>query len=336
MHALCEHHPAVWGILLKMTSPTGTPGKFVPKPFVILLIILAGLCVMLTFLEPRFLTVDNLLNILRQSSIIGIVALGMTCVILVRGIDLSVGSIVALSSMVAAAAVKAGIPWFASWGIALFVGAACGGFNGIIVAWLGIPPFIVTLGMMGAARGMALLFTQGAPISTFPESFRTLGTGWLAGIPVPVIVFATVFVLVYLLLERSAWGEQIRCIGSNPVAAWGSAIPVPRLTASVFVLSGTLAALAGLILAGRLDAAQPTAGLGYEFGAIAAAVLGGTQFSGGKGTLRGTVLGVLIMGVLANGINILNVNPFYEQVVRGIVIALALIFYGRFSVRSAT
>ena len=168
-----------------------------------------------------------------------------------------------------------------------------------------VPPFIVTLGMMGAARGAALLFTGGAPISGFPEVFRLPGTGWFAGVPLPVLVFAGVFAALFVLLELSSWGEQVRSIGSNPVAAWGSAIPVPAITASVFVLSGVLAGLAGLVLAGRLDAAQPTAGLGYEFGAIAAAVLGGSQFSGGKGTLFGTLMGVLIMGVIGNGINVL-------------------------------
>ncbi len=307
--------------------------KIFRSSYAILGAVLVVLCALLAFMEPRFLTVDNFLNVMRQSSIIGIIALGMTCVILARGIDLSVGSIVALSSLVAAAAVRAGVPFFAAWGIALLVGALCGGINGVIVARLGIPPFIVTLGMMGAARGAALLFTGGAPISSLSGAFRVLGTGSVAGIPVPILVFAGVFVLFYVLLERSVWGEQVRSIGSNPVAAWGSAILVPRITASVFMVSGILSAHAGLVLTDRLDAAQPTAGLGYEFGAIAAAVLGGTQFSGGKGTLFGTVLGVLIMGVIGNGINILNVNPFYEQVVRGLVIGVALVFYGRFAAR---
>lgn len=317
-----------------MGKAGGLTRKALSSSYFVLGSILAALCVMLALMEPRFLTVSNFINILRQSSILGIIALGMTCVILVRGIDLSVGSVVALSSLVGAALVRGGAPFYAAWGAALLIGGACGALNGSIVAWLKIPPFIVTLGMMGAARGGALLFTGGAPISGFPDSFRLLGTGWFAGIPLPVLVFVGVFVALFILLELSVWGEQVRSIGSNPVAAWGSAIPVPVITASVFVLNGALAGLAGLVLAGRLDAAQPTAGLGYEFGAIAAAVLGGTQFSGGKGTLFGTMMGVLIMGIIGNGINILNVNPFYEQVVRGLVIALALVFYGRVSARS--
>lgn len=303
--------------------------KVLFSPYVVLGSILAVLCSVLALMEPRFLTVSNFVNILRQSSILGIIALGMTCVILVRGIDLSVGSVVALSSLVGASLVKGGVPFYAAWGAALLAGGACGALNGFTVAWMRVPPFIVTLGMMGAARGAALLFTGGAPISGFPEAFRLPGTGWFVGVPLPVLVFAGVFAVLFVLLELSSWGEQVRSIGSNPVAAWGSAIPVPAITASVFVLSGVLAGLAGLVLAGRLDAAQPTAGLGYEFGAIAAAVLGGSQFSGGKGTLFGTIMGVLIMGVIGNGINVLNVNPFYEQVVRGLVIAAALVFYGR-------
>ncbi|MCF7934763.1 MAG: ABC transporter permease [Synergistales bacterium] len=295
----------------------------------ILVTVIMGLCGLLTVLEPRFLTGENLINILRQSSIIGVVALGMTCVILVRGIDLSVGSTLALSSLIAASAVQAGVPWIGGWFLALAVGAICGGISGGVVAWLGVPPFIVTLGMMGTARGAALLYTGGAPISGFPASFRVLGTGWIAAIPVPIVVFLCVYAVLHILLEHSLWGEQIRSIGSNPVAAWGTGMNVPLYTTSVFALSGMLSALAGLVLLGRLDAAQPTAGAGYEFGAIAAVVLGGTQFSGGKGTLLGTVMGVLIMGIVSNGINILNINPFYEQVVRGMVIALALIAYGR-------
>ncbi len=335
MHALFQRHPAFGGFLLTMSLRERFSGKIFTESYAILGAVLLALCILLTFLEPRFLSVSNIFNILRQSAIIGIISLGMTCVILVRGIDLSVGSIVALSSLVGAATVHAGFPFFVAWGVALLVGAICGGINGVVVGWLGIPPFIVTLGMMGAARGAALLFTGGAPISGFPDAFRVLGKGWLAAVPVPVLVFGGVFFVLYLLLERSIWGEQVRSIGSNPVAAWGSAMSVPRITASVFVLSGVLSALSGLVLAGRLDAAQPTAGLGYEFGAIAAAVLGGTQFSGGKGTLFGTILGVLIMGIISNGINILNVNPFYEQVVRGLVIAAALVFYGRLSAREA-
>ena len=293
-------------------------------------LLLLGIMGLLGVLEPRFLTVSNLLNLLRQSSIVGIVAFGMTCVILSGGIDLSVGSVLALSAIVAGTAVKSGLPFWVAWGAALLVGAACGGITGFTVGKLRVPPFIASLGMMGAARGLSLLYTEGASVTCFPQPFRFLGAGWFAGLPVPLLLLAAAFVIAWFLLEKTTWGEQVRCIGSNRTAAFGTGIDVPRVTGSTYVLIGIASAMAGLMLAGRLDSAQPTAGLGYEFGAIAAVVLGGTQFAGGKGKLTGTVLGVLIIGTLENGINILNVNPFYEQVVKGLVIALALVFYGRF------
>ncbi len=283
----------------------------------------------LTYLEPRFLTLSNIINIIRQSSIIGIVSLGMTCVILTSGIDLSVGSLLAISTLISASLVKDGMPFFLTWLVALAVGGLGGLINGLIIAFLDIPPFIVTLGMMGIARGLSLLYTNGAPITGFPDPFRFLGAGWVGSIPTPVLIFLLVFFIFYMLLDRTVWGQQVRCVGSNPTAAFLSGVNVRAIIASVYVLSGISSALAGLILIGRLDSAQPTAGLGYEFGAIAAVVLGGTQFTGGKGKLLGTVLGVLIIGMIENGINILDINPFYEQIVKGGVIAAALIAYGR-------
>ncbi|MCD6362460.1 MAG: ABC transporter permease, partial [Synergistetes bacterium] len=267
--------------------------------------------------------------IIRQSSIIGIISLGMTCVILTSGIDLSVGSILAISTLIAASLVKDGAPFLLAWLAALAVGGLGGLVNGVIVAFLDIPPFIVTLGMMGIARGLSLLYTNGAPITGFPYFFRFLGASWIGSVPTPVLIFFFSFMLFYVLLDKTVWGQQVRCVGSNPTAAILSGVNVKAIVTSVYVLSGISSALAGLILVGRLDSAQPTAGLGYEFGAIAAVVLGGTQFTGGKGRLLGTVLGVLIIGMIENGINILDINPFYEQVVKGGVIAAALIAYGR-------
>ncbi len=299
----------------------------------VLPLLLLGIMGLLGLLEPRFLTVSNLLNLLRQSSIVGIVSFGMTCVILSGGIDLSVGSVLALSAIIGGTLVKSGAPSWIAWGAALLTGAACGGLTGITVGRLRVPPFIASLGMMGAARGLSLLYTGGTSVTGFPETFRLPGTGWFLGLPLPLVLMLLVFAVFYFLLEKTTWGEQVRCIGSNRTAAFGAVIDVHRVTASTYVLIGMASALAGLMLAGRLDSAQPTAGLGYEFGAIAAVVLGGTQFSGGKGDLAGTVFGVLIIATLENGINVLNVNPFYEQVVKGLVIALALVFYGRFQNR---
>lgn len=300
----------------------------------VLPLLLLGLMGFIGFLEPRFMTLSNLLNLVRQSSIVGIIAFGMTCVILSSGIDLSVGSVLALSALVAGAAVKSGFPFWGCWVLALSVGAACGAVSGFMIGWFRIPPFIITLGMMGAARGLSLLYTGGASITGFPDPFRSLGAGWLLGLPVPLIVITLVFLVIHFLLQRTIWGEQVRCIGSNRTAAFGVGINVRAVTASTYIMAGIMAALAGLMLSGRLDSAQPTAGIGYEFGAIAAVVLGGTQFSGGRGKLTATVLGVLIIGVIENGLNLLNVNPFFEQLVKGIVIALALVFYGRFGYRT--
>ena len=302
----------------------------------LLLLLLGGLMLVAGSLEPRFFTGANLLNVLRQSSIIGVISLGMTVVILTGGIDLSVGSVLSLSVLFAASASKTGLPAPVAWACALLAGAGLGWVNGFGVSLLRLPPFIVTLGMMGFARGLSFIYTGGAPITGFDALFRLPGTGVFAGIPAPALLFGVAFIIVFVLLERCPWGEHIRNTGSNPVAAWGSGIDVPGTISKAYVLCGLLSALAGLMLVGRLDSAQPGAGVGYEFGAIAAVVLGGTSFSGGKGTLAGTILGVLIMGVLENGMNLLNVNPFSEQVVKGVVIAAALVAYGSLGRKSRT
>ena len=302
----------------------------------LLLLLLGGLMLVAGSLEPRFFTGANLLNVLRQSSIIGVISLGMTVVILTGGIDLSVGSVLSLSVLFAASTSKTGLPAPVAWACALLAGAGLGWVNGFGVSRLRLPPFIVTLGMMGFARGLSFIYTGGAPITGFDALFRLPGTGVFAGIPAPALLFGVAFIIVFVLLERCPWGEHIRNTGSNPVAAWGSGIDVPGTISKAYVLCGLLAALAGLMLVGRLDSAQPGAGVGYEFGAIAAVVLGGTSFSGGKGTLAGTILGVLIMGVLENGMNLLNVNPFSEQVVKGVVIAAALVAYGSLGQKSRT
>lgn len=300
----------------------------------VLSLLLFLIMIFLALIEPRFIKPSNLINLVRQSSIIGLVAFGMTCVILASGIDLSVGSVLALSALVAASAAKAGIPVVLAWATAIAVGGICGMITGYFVGALKVPPFIASLGMMGAARGLALLYTEGGPITGFSRAFRLPGAGWIAGIPVPVFILIAAFLFFRFLLDFSIWGRKVRCLGSNPVASWGTGINVGRITASVYVISGMAAALAGLMLAGRLDSAQPTAGLGYEFGAIAAVVLGGTQFTGGKGKISGTLLGVFIIGVIENGMNILNINPFYEQVVKGAAIALALVIYGKLAIGS--
>lgn len=285
------------------------------------------LCLALTLLSDRFLTASNLLNVLRQATINGIIAVGMTYVILTAGIDLSVGSVLALATVVAADLMQKGLPVPLGVLAGLGVGTLLGAVNGLLIARTGIPPFVVTLGMMTVARGLALTYTQGRPITGLPASFTFLGAGFLGPIPMPIVIFALVFGVGYFVLARTVFGEWVYALGDNPVAARLTGLPTRRVTALVYVISGSLAALAGLILVARLNSAQPTAGLGFEFDAIAAVVVGGTSFAGGEGGLFGTLLGVLIIQVLNNGLNLLNVSPLWEGVVKGVVIALALLLH---------
>jgi ribose/xylose/arabinose/galactoside ABC-type transport system permease subunit len=199
--------------------------------------------------------------------------------------------------------------------------------NGLIITKAGVPPFVTTLGMMTVARGLALTYSQGRPITGLPDGFRFLGTGSLGPVPMPIVIAAVAFLVGYVLLNRTEVGKYILALGNNPVAARYAGIAVDGYTTFVYALSGMMAALAGMILVGRLNSAQPTAGLGYEFDAIAAVVVGGTSFAGGEGGLGGTLLGVLVIAVLNNGLNLLDVSSFYQPVVTGIVIALALLLY---------
>jgi len=212
-------------------------------------------------------------------------------------------------------------------GIGLATGALLGLLNGVIITQFKVPPFVTTLGMMTIARGLALTFTEGRPITGLPDSFRVIGTGSLGPLPMPVLVAGIAFLVGYLILNHTTIGEYVIALGNNPVAARYAGININLYTVFVYVLAGILAALAGMILIARLNSAQPTAGLGYEFDAIAAVVVGGTSFAGGEGSLWGTLLGVLVIAVLNNGLNLLNVSSFYQPVVTGVVIALFLLFY---------
>lgn len=296
-----------------------------------LLFSLLILCVALSIASPRFLTVDNLVNILRQSAVNGIISMGMMLIILTRGIDLSVGSVLALSTLIAADLLKnQGLDPLLAIGAAVLMGAGLGLVNGMLVAWVKIPPFIATLGMMTFARGAALQYTQGQPITGLGDlgaGIRWLGSGDVAGVPVPIIAMVVIFVLGYLLLEHTPLGRFIFGLGDNEEAARLSGLPVNNLKLFVYALGGALSALAGVILMGRLNSAQPTAGAGFEFDAIAAVVVGGTSFDGGEGTVWGTIIGVLIITILSNGLNLLNVPSFYQDIAKGAVIALALLLY---------
>jgi len=292
-----------------------------------LLLVFLLLCAALTLASDRFLTVDNLLNILRQSAINGIISVGMMMVILTRGIDLSVGSILALATLITANMVQGGAEPALGLLVCLAVGGALGLITGLLVSVVRIPPFIATLGMMTFARGLALVYSGGQPITGLGDGFRQIGTGFVGPIPMPVVVAAVVFAGGYVLLNHTTPGRYIFALGDNERAAYVSGLPTRRITTFVYALSGALAALAGAILIARLNSAQPTAGMGFEFDAIAAVVVGGTSFDGGEGTLPGTLLGVLIIGVLNNGLNLLDVPSFYQGVVQGAVIALALLLH---------
>lgn len=292
-----------------------------------LIISFLALCLALTLLSDRFLTAGNIVNILRQSTINGIIAIGMTVVILTAGIDLSVGAILALSSVITAAMLQGGMAVPAAILLGLAVGGGLGLVSGIVITRANVPPFVATLGMMTIARGLALTYTEGKPITGLPDAFRTIGTGAVGPVPVPIIIAAAAFILGFILLTRTTLGRQIYAIGNNPVAARYAGISLNVVVTFVYVLAGALAALAGMILIARLDSAQPTAGLAFEFDAIAAVVVGGTSFAGGQGGLGGTLIGVLIIAVLSNGLNLLNVSSFYQPVVSGIVIALALLLH---------
>jgi len=285
------------------------------------------LCLVLSLLSDRFLTVGNLTNVLRQSTINLIIAIGMTYVILTAGIDLSVGAVLALSTVVTADLLQRGIPILPTLLLGLLLGGVLGSANGLLISRLKVPPFVATLGMMTVARGLALTYTQGRPITGLPDAFRYMGTGYLGPIPMPIIIAGVTFLAGYILLTRTRMGMYIYALGNNPVAAHYTGIATSNYITFVYVLAGSLAALAGMILVARLDSAQPTAGISYEFDAIAAVVVGGTSFAGGQGSLLGTLLGVLVISVLNNGLNLLNVSSFYQPVVTGVVIALALLLY---------
>jgi len=285
------------------------------------------LCTILALLSDRFLTVNNAVNVLRQSTINGIIAVGMTFVILTAGIDLSVGATLALSTVVTANLLQQEIPVLLAVLIGLALGAALGFVNGLIITKTKVPPFVATLGMMTVARGLALTYTQGRPITGLPDAFRFIGTGSLGPVPMPIIIAGLTFLVGWSVLNRTKMGAYICAIGNTPVAARYAGIATDGYITFVYILAGFLSALAGMILVARLNSAQPTAAIGYEFDAIAAVVVGGTSFAGGEGSLGGTLLGVLVIAVINNGLNLLNVSSFYQPVVTGIVIALALLIY---------
>lgn len=283
------------------------------------------LCIVLWILTPYFLTISNLLNVAQQTSINAIIAVGMTFVIISAGIDLSVGSILAFSGVVLASALRSNFPLPIAFLIGLGVGCLCGLVNGVLITHGRLPPFISTLGMMSVARGAALLYTQGRPISGFSENFRFLATGEIFHVPSPVLIMVFVYLIAHFVLTRTKLGRYTYAIGGNEEAAILSGVNVKFYKTAVFGLCGMLSGLAAIILTARLNSAQPIAGIMYELDAIAATVIGGTSLMGGEGSVVGTLIGAFIMGVLRNGLNLLGVSSFVQQTVIGSVIIVAVL-----------
>ena len=278
-----------------------------------------------SLLSPVFFTIPNLLNILQQSSINAVIALGMTLVIISAGIDLSVGPTAALSAIIGAALMVAGVSVPVAVAAALFTGALCGLFNGVLIAYAGLQPFIVTLGGLSLYRALSLIYTDGNPIFGIPAEFRAFMNGSLLGVPCSIIIVGIIALLLWLVLAKTPLGEYIFAVGGNEEAARVCGVPVVKTKIVVYVLSGLLASVASLILVGRLGAAEPTLGNLWELDAIAAAAIGGASLMGGKGSIIGTIFGAVILGALRNGLTLLNIQAFYQLLATGIIIIVAML-----------
>lgn len=282
------------------------------------------LCIVISFITPRFLSVSNIKNILTQVSVNAVIAVGMSFVILTGGIDLSVGSILAISGAVAASIVKSTGNLFLAIIVALAIGSIVGLINGILVSKGRIQAFIVTLSTMIIFRGVTYVYTNGTPISGLGQSFSSIGNMMVLGIPIPVVFMVIVFGIAFYVLSQTRYGRYIYALGGNEDSARLSGINTDKIKTLVYVICGAAAALSGIIVTSRIGSASPNAGVGFELDAIAAVVLGGTTLVGGEGSVVGTIIGALIIGVLNNGLNLMNVSPFYQSIIKGIVILLAV------------
>lgn len=300
------------------------------------LIALVLLCIGISLMSDKFLTVDNGWNVMRQISVNICISAGMTLVVLTAGIDLSVGSVLALCGAVTAGLLKFGVELPASnlyigftilgaITAGLITGSLLGWFNGWAITQFKVPPFVATLAMLTIARGLTMLWTKGFPISDLGDHFDYIGTGWFLGIPLPVWISGVVVIAAIIITKKTILGRYIYAIGGNEQASRLSGININKVKVTVYAIAGVLAAIGGIMVTSRLDSAQPNAGMNYELDSIAAVVIGGTSLSGGRGTIMGTVLGAIIIGVLNNGLVLLNVSPFWQQVVKGFVILLAVV-----------
>ncbi|RIV18725.1 ABC transporter permease [Fibrisoma montanum] len=284
------------------------------------------ICVILSLVTPRFLTVPNLMIIVTQVSINALLAFGVTFVIITGGIDLSLGSMVAVTGVVAALFARQDtypviVPVLAG----LLSGVLFGAFNGFVITRSKVPPFIVTLGTMTIGRGLALILSKGRPISNLSDSFNFIGGGQVLGVPMPIIILISMFAVCSVILKKTVLGRYMYAVGGNEQATRASGIQISNIKMAVYTMSGLLAALAGIVLTSRITTGQPNAGAGFELDAIAAAIIGGTSTSGGTGTMTGTLIGALLIGVISNGLDLLNVSSYYQQVVMGVIIIGAVV-----------
>ncbi|HHF3693631.1 TPA: ribose ABC transporter permease [Haemophilus influenzae] len=302
-------------------------GRFLieQRSFIALIILIA----IVSMINPDFFSVDNILNILRQTSVNAIIAVGMTFVILIAGIDLSVGSVLALTGAIAASMVSIELPIFLVIPVVLLIGTLLGGISGVIVAKGKVQAFIATLVTMTLLRGITMVYTDGRPITTgFSDNadlFASIGTGYVLGIPVPIWIMSIVFAVAWYILKDTPIGRYIYALGGNEAATQLSGINVNKIKVFVFAVSGFLSALASLIVTSRLSSAQPTAGVSYELDAIAAVVVGGTSLMGGKGRVMGTLIGALIIGFLNNALNLLDISSYYQMIAKALVILVAVL-----------
>lgn len=309
-------------------------GILTPLIFLILLILI------FSSLHPRFLHPLNIFNVMRQISITGLIALGMTFVIIVRGIDLSVGSLLALCGLVGAVIAKGGLverfsvgvdtelanPWYWALAGSVLIGLLAGTVNGVCITKLKVPAFVVTLGGLSAYRGTALLVSDGGPISGFNEAYRWIGQGKIGMVPIPVIIFLVFIVLCHIVLKYTVYGRYIYSVGGNPEAARLSGINIDLIITSTYVITGFFVGLAAFILSARLNSSEAVAGMGYELNVIAVVVVGGTSLFGGRGNILGTIIGAMLFGVLQNGLVLLNVSSYIQQIIIGIILILAVTF----------
>lgn len=298
--------------------------RLMRSPYAFPLAGFVAVCLVMIFTTENFFSSANFLNIARQVSINAVIAVGMTFAILTGGIDLSVGAVMALSGTLMAGSMVAGVPPTAAIAIGLGVGLVFGLFNGFFVAYAGMPAIIVTLATLGIARGLGLIYTGGYPIDGLPEAFAFFGRGSFMGVQTPVIIMLLVFLVAYLILNQTPIGRYVYAIGGNEEATRLSGVRVSRYKLMVYSLSGLTSAIAGLILSSRLMSGQPNAGVGFEMDAIAAVVMGGTSISGGRGSIIGTLIGAMMLGVLNNGLNMMGVSPYVQNIIKGMIILFAI------------